>query len=918
MSFIDSGYLPPVVIDILGRDSDLISTIAQAKTALRDLEGEQPKVLLGADGRPLERAVAEAEAELTALDGMVARPTISPQVDNSYLDLLASARTTAGASAIASALGLAFAGAAGGGDKGKGPGLLGGLGWGAGMFGMAGVGSLLGLMGLGAEHGIATGLGVAGSAAGGLLGGGLLGLGALGVGAVGMGTDMAGVGQAVGDLSKYSQAYDNLQKAIAVYGANSTQAQHAQNALNYTLAGFPAAAQPAIVALHDTTTQFHDMFNQATGNAEMFGAQILQQAVQVGQKFLPIIGEFATENTQIIQNGLQPLFSWLTQGGPNGGMGIFYDLEQQFQKQLPTAIHAVVQGFELFVKTVDTASHYTGGFIGKIDEFLTKWNGADFGRWQTEIGRLIGLFRTWEQFIIAIGRTIYDIFKPAVGTGQELIQVLTGLLGQVDKWLTSASMAGSLHSLFGAHRQEIDQIGKLIQAMLPALEGAVKAFVTLSTIGAGLAVTLLKPITAFVDVIARNPVADTLIGWAGTLLLIGNRLGPLLKMGDGLGGALGKGLGLAGYGAVGGAAASQALGLHGDAATAMTAGGAAVGMLPALPGIASAAAKEFGRLKEAVGGVISMFAPAGQAVAGFVSQYAAQIGRAIAAGAMWIAAHAVQVAVFVAQNLAMAASATAAFIAENAATLGLVAAAMVVIAGIVWVATHWKQTWADIKHWFDDAVNFLRSGFGTLVVLITGPFAPLLLLALHWQQVWSGIKDAASTVWDFLRDNVFSPLQAIFQTAVIGPLQTLGTIWAFIWGGIQAIVQGVWNILKPIFDAIGTAIHDIVGGVSSIASLPGKIGGGIAHDLNPVNWFAGGTSFAPGGLAMVGERGPELVKLPHGTQVFNNADTRRMLSNNGRSQTIHNEIHVHGDVKDPYQFSNELGWRIRTLAPAGY
>jgi hypothetical protein len=35
--------------------------------------------------------------------------------------------------------------------------------------------------------------------------------------------------------------------------------------------------------------------------------------------------------------------------------------------------------------------------------------------------------------------------------------------------------------------------------------------------------------------------------------------------------------------------------------------------------------------------------------------------------------------------------------------------------------------------------------------------------------------------------------------------------------------------------------------------------------------FANGTNYAPGGLAMVGERGPELVNLPRGSQVIPNS-----------------------------------------------
>ena len=43
------------------------------------------------------------------------------------------------------------------------------------------------------------------------------------------------------------------------------------------------------------------------------------------------------------------------------------------------------------------------------------------------------------------------------------------------------------------------------------------------------------------------------------------------------------------------------------------------------------------------------------------------------------------------------------------------------------------------------------------------------------------------------------------------------------------------------------------------------------------NKFAVGTNFAPGGMALVGERGPELVNLPRGSQVVPAAQTSAML-----------------------------------------
>ena len=535
-----SDYLPPVVIDILGRDRDFLTTLGEAKAALAQFASDAPpKVLLGADGRPLERTVAEAEAELDALGAKVVEPTIRPKVDDSYLGLLAGARTTAGATAIAGALGLATL--AGGGRGGGGGGILGALGFGTSglpfLGGLAGIGTLGSLLGFGGERVAMTGIGLAGSFGGAMLGGGLLGLGSLGVMGVGMGTNMAGMGQAANDIKSYTQAYDQLQQAIAIYGATSQQAKDAQAQLNYTLSGFPKVAQQAIVAASMTVQQFKTLFDQFTGPAEKVGAQIIQQVVKVAEGYLPVIGSFALQNMNIIKGALQPFFAWLQdRRSGTGGMGIFIDLEQIFTKDLPTAMHALEQGFELFAKTVDAAAQYTGPFLNAIDRFLTKWNSAQFfPRWSREIGTLIGDFRTWLDFFLQIGRTIFDIFAPSVGLGTHVVSFFTGVLKDLDKWLTSSTIRTELHNMFSAHLKELIQgIGGLIKALLPIAEQFMSVFIQWSTQGAGLMTAILQPLTAFVRVVSGNAVTRTLAGWALMLGLVTSRVGPLIALIGGL------------------------------------------------------------------------------------------------------------------------------------------------------------------------------------------------------------------------------------------------------------------------------------------------------------------------------------------------------------------------------------------------
>lgn len=49
-----------------------------------------------------------------------------------------------------------------------------------------------------------------------------------------------------------------------------------------------------------------------------------------------------------------------------------------------------------------------------------------------------------------------------------------------------------------------------------------------------------------------------------------------------------------------------------------------------------------------------------------------------------------------------------------------------------------------------------------------------------------------------------------------------------------------------------------------------------------IRGYAAGTKYHPGGLAIVGEEGPELVNLPRGSKVYTNQETNTMLSNDSQ------------------------------------
>lgn len=113
------------------------------------------------------------------------------------------------------------------------------------------------------------------------------------------------------------------------------------------------------------------------------------------------------------------------------------------------------------------------------------------------------------------------------------------------------------------------------------------------------------------------------------------------------------------------------------------------------------------------------------------------------------------------------------------------------------------------------------------------------------------------------------------------------------------MAEDTMGAIRRMTDAIkGGGFLNILESVLGLGMQLGSIGvfgKQIAANINrPVPGYATGTSSAARGLAMVGERGPELVQFRGGERVFNNADTHRMVG--GRGGNIY---HINGNLLTP-------------------
>jgi hypothetical protein len=252
------------------------------------------------------------------------------------------------------------------------------------------------------------------------------------------------------------------------------------------------------------------------------------------------------------------------------------------------------------------------------------------------------------------------------------------------------------------------------------------------------------------------------------------------------------------------------------------------GKMGTLGGKVSSALSSIGSgIAAAASSIGSGVASAASSVASFVSTVVSKLAEAAVATGAWIAEHAVAAASFIAENIAMAASATAAFIAENAATLGLVAGIALLVAGIVYLATHWKQVWGAIKAVIRDAVDFIKAHWKLLPAIFLGPLGIIVTLVLtHFSQIKKIISDALHVVEDVARD-----VWHWFVDYIMIQVDAVKTVLSW-FGRLGGLFRGWWD---DAVNAVTTATGKLI---SFVRGIPGKILAGLA-DLGGMMLRAG-------------------------------------------------------------------------------
>jgi phage-related protein len=174
------------------------------------------------------------------------------------------------------------------------------------------------------------------------------------------------------------------------------------------------------------------------------------------------------------------------------------------------------------------------------------------------------------------------------------------------------------------------------------------------------------------------------------------------------------------------------------------------------------------------------------------------------------------------------------------------------------------------------AANILKDGVITAWELIQGGIDAVV-------GVIDGIVDGLVETFDWMKtqvDNIVNGITGFFNDLI----NSAQDLWNKLTGWFSSLftpllenIQHVVNVAKDIWNGFVRFWNGFEIRIPAIKIGDFQITPELVFGLPDLPMLARGTNFFKGGLALVGERGPELAYLPTGTRVTPADKTRRML-----------------------------------------
>ena len=198
----------------------------------------------------------------------------------------------------------------------------------------------------------------------------------------------------------------------------------------------------------------------------------------------------------------------------------------------------------------------------------------------------------------------------------------------------------------------------------------------------------------------------------------------------------------------------------------------------------------------------------------------------------------------------------------------------------------WDTVWGGISTFVHDTWETIKTTIGTAIDTAKTKVSDTLdSIKTKFGEIWDGISTKVSEIWEDIKTNVSNGIDGVvgFVTELPGKVSS----------AVAGAFDGIWDSFKGVINKIVDGWNNLSFTMPSISfdwngPLPGgntTVGGWTLSTPN-LPRLAVGTDFFTGGFAMVGEQGPELVRMPRGSQVFTANETRGMMG--GRTTNVVN------------------------------
>jgi hypothetical protein len=182
---------------------------------------------------------------------------------------------------------------------------------------------------------------------------------------------------------------------------------------------------------------------------------------------------------------------------------------------------------------------------------------------------------------------------------------------------------------------------------------------------------------------------------------------------------------------------------------------------------------------------------------------------------------------------------------------------------------------------------------GPILWVIMAIAAAAMLIYANWDKVgpifkaaWDEVVNTCTWAYNGVRDFINECIEA-FSGFVNWISSTFTNAWSGAWNGIvnifQSIFNGVSSVCDKVVEGIKSAINSVIGGINSIqVDIPSwvpKVGG--SHFGLNIPYLYRGTDNWNGGMAVINDRGGEIVDLPSGARVIPHEQSLNQAYNAG-------------------------------------